>query len=158
MGTIAVMIVGGLVSRSAADAIRAKCGNVLGSIAEYGGAALMGGGVAAQFELDVSRHGSAYVAAGTTGLVTTWLATSDAARTHEHAQKTAEANAVEDRANAAGMRANAEAEQATVNDIANQLRALEASVRRAISTVLATGADLEKTRALVTSNTGRSVV
>ena len=157
MGTIAVMIVGGLVSSSASNAIRSSCGNFLGSVAQYGGAALMGGGVVAQLELDVARHGSVYVAAGTTGIVTGWLATSTAATNHQHAQKDAEANAVENRADAAGMRANAEAAQSEVTEIAGRVRALEASVRRAIGSVLAAGADLERTRAMVISNTGRSV-
>ena len=55
-------------------------------------------------------------------------------------------------------RAAAKEAQAQVDAIVDALQSLEASVRRAIGTVMATGNELQRTRAELVARIGRSVV
>jgi hypothetical protein len=68
-----------------------------------------------------------------------------------------EGEALDAEATGTKRRADATAAQAEVDEVVDGLRMLEASVRRAMSTVMATESDLQATRAAVVARVGRSV-
>lgn len=157
VGTAACVLVGTVLS-SHREELEASLGKTGGTLAWMGGSALAVGGSIETFE-ELSNSENACFG------VPLLAAANDAAYLHSSAKKAdAErmeahegALAIERRADATAHRAEVVRSQTDIEGVADEIRALEASVRRAINTVLATAKDIEQQQALLTNAIGRKV-
>jgi hypothetical protein len=161
---VVIALLGTLLTAGSGEIAKATGSSDVGKACMWGGLAMsVGAGgyqalakeAAKQGELTVAQQVARYALPITRGIEGGARVTQGAATM---AQKKYEGDVVDARADALAARIAAKEAQTQVDGVVDALQELEASVRRAINTVMATGNELQKTRGELIARIGRSVV